>query len=159
LLDEYELAEKFIRQYSIKNLKIADLAAGTGWTCALISKLSEVDLVHAVEISQHRIEELFEKTVRILEGNPAKIKRYLGSFYEIKLENSSVDIDVLSQAFHHSDEPLLLLKKVSRILKKGGSALLIGEHYIDWKKILRRIISILLKERRLSVNFYDLFPA
>jgi len=159
LLDEYKSAESYIKQSKSSCLiSVADLAAGTGWTSAFISRLPEVGVIHAIEISRHRLGELFEKTVKVLQGDPNKIKRYLGSFYDTKLGDATIDVVILSQAFHHSDEPHLLLAEVSRILKNGGKALLIGEHFIGWKTFLKRCVSVLVRERRFTISFFDLFP-
>ena len=138
-------------------IKIADLAAGIGWTSACLSKLEKVDEVIAVDISKHRMSELFEHSVKMMGGSAYKISRYVGSFYDLKIEAESVDLIYLSQAFHHADNPLLLLQECNRALIKGGRIILIGEHFISIYKIFRRFISGIIKERKVTTNFYELF--
>ncbi len=50
LLMDYREAEMLIAAISGSALKIADLAAGIGWTSALLSRLPNVAEVHAVEV-------------------------------------------------------------------------------------------------------------
>ena len=120
LLDEFAVAESYITNPGNSSLKVLDLAAGIGWTSALISKLKNVGEVHAVEISKHRIGEMFEHTMKMLGGIDRKILRYVGSFYNIKMKDKSIDLVFLSQAFHHADKPLKLLIECDRVLKDKG---------------------------------------
>ena len=159
LLYEYKEAEKFVKDFKGKSLKIADLAAGIGWTSALLSKLPNIGEIHAVEISKHRLGSLFENSVRMFSGEEKKIFRYLGSFYDLKFKNKSIDIIFLSQAFHHADKPLKLLIECDRVLKYNGRIILVGEQYIGYKKIIRKFLSILVKRKSVVTNFYKMFKA
>jgi SAM-dependent methyltransferase len=158
LMDDYRIAEGHIAQIPGSSLAVADLAAGIGWTSSLISRLSNVGSVHAVDISRHRLELLFPQAIRMFGGVPAKLKRHLGSFYELGFTNASMDVVMLSAAFHHAANPLRLLSEVDRVLKPGGYLVLIGENVIGPRAIFRRVIKILLTERRLCTNFFELFP-
>ena len=158
LLEEYYTAESYITGDTKQSLRILDLAAGIGWTSALLSKLQNVSEVHAVEISNHRLSELFEHAFKMLDGEEVKVSRYLGSFYDIHLEDQSMDVIFLSQAFHHADKPFKLLSECDRVLRGGGKMLLVGEHNIGPKKIMRRFFACLVKQRKIFTNFYNLFP-
>jgi|SRR5450631_1846149 len=158
LLLEYGEAEIFVRELTGSNLMVADLAAGTGWTSALLSKIDGVAGVHAVEISRHRLERLFPHSVSMFEGRPEKIRRYLGSFYDLKLPDRSIDVVFLSQAFHHADRPIRLMVECDRVLKPGGRVVLVGEHGIGIRRFVKRFLKVLLSERRLVTRFDQLFP-
>ncbi|MGE0268285.1 MAG: class I SAM-dependent methyltransferase [Candidatus Omnitrophota bacterium] len=158
LLSEYEFSEKFISETRKENLVVADLAAGTGWISALISRLNNVREVRSVEISKHRLETLFEHSVRMLSGEPGKICRFLGSFYDLKFDTHSIDVIYLSQAFHHADKPFHLLNECDRVLKKGGRIILVGEHYFTWLRVIKRILVNLIRNGKWTTNFYELFP-
>lgn len=160
LLDEYHFAERLIVEEAIGDgLDVLDLAAGVGWTSALLSKLPCVKYVHAVEISAHRLGELFEKWSALLKAEGHKIRRYLGSFYDLKFPNACMDVVFMSQAFHHAHSPLRLLLECDRVLKKGGRIVLVGEHHITSWMFMRRVLANLIKKRRFSTNFYELFPS
>lgn len=157
LYEDYLAAEQIIRSLPSSNLVIADLAAGIGWASCLLSRLSNVSEVNAIEISKHRIYALFEHAIKIFSADPKKINRYLGSFYNTKFENASVDVVFMCQAFHHADNPIKLLEEVSRILKPGGLILLVGEPYVGCLSILKRFLITTIKNRKIVTNFYELF--
>ena len=158
LLHEYRQAEAFISGMPRAELRVADLAAGSGWTSALISRLASVAEVHAVEISRHRLERLFPHSVRMLSGCADKIRRYLGSFYDLQLPAQSMDVVFLSHAFHHADRPRQLLGECDRVLKPGGRIIVSGEHEVGLRLLVRRFLAVLLRERRLVMDFRQLFP-
>src|SRR5688572_18835653 len=77
LMLEHQQAEAWVRELKRKNLRVLDIAAGIGWTSALLTKLDSVAEVHAVEISQHRLERLFPHAVKMFAAQEQKIFRYL----------------------------------------------------------------------------------
>jgi len=158
LLREYAFVEEYISKKMGTELKAVDIAAGMGWASALLSRVSTIDEVYAVEISRHRIDELFPYAVDMFGGIPEKIKRVIGSFYNLKLNDNSIDIAFMSQAFHHAERPLALLFEVDRVLSEQGIIVLIGEHYLPILKQLKGLLGILVKEKRLETNFYKIFP-
>lgn len=158
LMFEYQQAEEFVKNFSRESIKVVDLASGIGWTSALLSKLSNVEEVHAVEISKHRLSILFEHSIKMLNGNESKISRYLGNFYDLKFQQSSIDIIFMSQAFHHANKPLNLLIECDRILKRDGRIIIVGEHFIGTKAIIKKFMITLIKTRKFITNFYQLFP-
>jgi ubiquinone/menaquinone biosynthesis C-methylase UbiE len=158
LMLEYEQAENFIRELPGHNLQIADLAAGIGWTSALLSKIDSVAEVHAVDISVHRLERLFPQCMSMFGGRCEKIRRYLGSFYDLKLPERSVDVIFLSQAFHHANRPLHLMMESDRVLKPGGRMVMVGEHAVGIVWLAKRFIKVLVQNRRITTNFQELFP-
>lgn len=157
LMDEYIDAENFIASISKTNLVIADLASGIGWTSALLSKLSNVAEIYSVEISEHRLNDLFIESIKMMQGDENKIHRCLGSFYDLKFEDNSLDIVFLSQAFHHADRPLNLLVECDRVLKPGGSLIIIGEHYFSYFKILKGFVRSMF-QGKFHTRFHYLFP-
>jgi SAM-dependent methyltransferase len=158
LLLEYQLGEPFIRDMARDALRVADLAAGIGWTSALISRIENVSEVHAVEISKHRLERLFPQCVSMLSGVAGKIHRYLGSFYQMMFAPQSMDVVYLSHAFHHANRPLQLMVECDRILKPGGRIIVSGEHHIGPRTVARRFVSVLLRQRKILTDFRQLFP-
>jgi SAM-dependent methyltransferase len=123
-----------------------DLASGVCWTSALLSQLETVERLFAVDISQHRLLKLAPAVFKLMRANEAKICRALGSFYDIQLQDASVDFCMMSQAFHHADAPRRLLVEVLRVLKPGGLVLMIGEAPVYpsllWKRRLLNIVKM-----------------
>lgn len=136
----------------------ADLAAGTCWASALLSRLPAVQCIHAIDYSEHRIRKLADQTIAAMDGDARKIVRRVGSFYETGLESASLDFCLLAQALHHADEPLRLLAEVQRIVKPGGALLIIGEGLVGPVWRTRRWIKFCLLHRRWPHSFEEMFP-
>ena len=117
----------------------------------------KIEEVFAVEISKHRVAELMPFAIDMFGGRPEIISRYIGSFYQLEIENESLDIVFMSQGFHHANNALKLLTEIDRVLKKGGSVIFMGESYYglfsQWKRIAKR----LLTEGRICINFFENF--
>lgn len=141
-----------------RELKILDAAAGTCWASALLSAKNEVGHVCAVDFSRHRLETFAPPTVESLGGDPARIERCYGSFYDIKKPDAFFDVVFMNSAFHHADNPLRLLVELDRVLKPGGTFLFMGETRIGPYLFARRVVKHLLYYRRLDLDFADLFP-
>ena len=92
-------------------------------------------------------------------GDWTKISRNLGSFYQLKFDNSSLDIVFLSSAFHHAENPLRLLTEIDRVLRPGGRLILIGETHISRWAVARRIAKMLLTRRTADDEFFRVVPA
>lgn len=158
LMQSYRIAEKFLAGLAERDLLVADLAAGIGWTACLLSKLPNVSSVHAVDISEHRLEQLFPQAIRMFDGVAGKLKRSLGSFYDLRIADASVDVVFIAAAFHHAANPLRLLNEIDRVLNPGGHLILAAENVVSVAAVVRRMIRKLLHERKLCTNFYELFP-
>ncbi|MCB9721132.1 MAG: class I SAM-dependent methyltransferase [Candidatus Omnitrophica bacterium] len=158
LMHEFQRSIEYIDALRGESLRVADLAAGIGWTSVLLSRLSKVAEVHSVEISKHRIGPLFEQCVEMFAGEVDKIYRYLGSFYDLHFDDRSMDVIFMSQAFHHADKPFKLLAECDRVLKPGGRIIIVGEHYMSRYKIFKRILTSLAMNKKWTTNFYELFP-
>lgn len=114
------------RGYCLKGV-VLDLGAGTCWTSAIISRISNVQKVIAVDISRHRLEIIAPIVFEQYGGEVEKITRALGSFYNIKMEANSVDCIVLVEAFHHAYNQDNLMNEITRVLKPNGIILISGE--------------------------------
>ena len=93
-----------------------------------------------------------------MKGNKDKIRLIYGSFYDLQDRSEMYDVIVMSQAFHHSDQPLMLLTECDSVLREGGAILLTGEHVITLYQYVRRIASTIIKKRKMDFDFYSLFP-
>lgn len=140
------------------NIQVLDLAAGICWGSAILSKITNVAAVHAVEISEHRLKLLAPLAFEMMEGDSNKLFRYLGSFYNLKFQDKSIDYIFLSQAFHHAEYPIKLFSECDRVLKPGGKILLIGEHFISNKVVFKKILKSIILKREIVFDIENLFP-
>lgn len=148
-----------------------DVAAGVCWTTALLSWLPTATRVYAVDISRHRLVTLAPHVLAAFRAEEAKVVRALGSFYEIRLSAGSLDFCLMSQAFHHADDPRQLLLEMRRLLKPGSPVLVIGEVPVSSgalaKARVKNVVKHLLPRRYyraapvpgLWPSFAALFPA
>lgn len=152
LTDDFDkIVEVLKRKRKYISGKGADIGSGTMWLSAHVCKKfeSQIDKIYSVDYSDLNISKLGPLVLSYNEINPDKIILCKGSFYEMKIPDNHLDFVFMSQAFHHADNPQLLLNEINRVLKKDGFVFMIGELYIpkiNWYKcylnyILSRIIS------------------
>lgn len=141
----------------------ADLTAGVCWTTALLSRIEDVEKIYATEISKHRLLKIAPLVLDLFNACGNKITRAIGSFYNIKLPDQSLDFCFMSQAFHHADDPKRLLGEIKRVLKPSGLVLIIGDSPVYTfnfiKAYIKNIIKIILPVRRFKRRVvYKIFP-
>lgn len=125
-----ELAGKFGREYvpgrSWKGLAeamlkilnydtVADLGAGEGTLSQLIAQRAKK--VIAVDNSERMVK--FGQNLAKENGLP-NLEYRLGDIESPPIDDSSVDLAILSQALHHAEHPSKALSEAHRILKPGG---------------------------------------
>ena len=130
----------------LNNSMVASLASGT---CALesliLKKYKGIKKMFCVEFSKHRIKEIAPRVLGHYKIDPNRIKLCFGSFYNLRIEDNSLDFVILCQAFHHAKNPDKLLREIRRVLKPKGNILIIGEHYFNIFSISKRIIKHFIK--------------
>jgi len=139
LLEANFLAKGLYQQFcqltkgmNFENKTIASLASGNCILESLIVKNNtNLKKFYCLEMSEHRIHNYAPKILNYYKIDPSKIELCLGSFYELKLEKKSIDYILLSQAYHHADNPKKLLSEIKRVLKPNGYLIIIGEHHFN----------------------------
>jgi len=124
---------------------VLSLASGTCWLEGRFLKDKNINKLTAVDFSKHRIHELGSKTLEYYGFKEDNVDLVYGSILDIKIENKSQDIILLSQAFHHINEPIRLLDEIKRVLKKDGVVIIVGEHYYNMKIKLKQALKHFIK--------------
>jgi ubiquinone/menaquinone biosynthesis C-methylase UbiE len=140
-----------------------DIGGGSGWVSAILSRRTDVRLIYLVDISKIRLERMLPISIKVFCGKPDTIKPVVGSFYNIKLPESSIDFVVMDQSLHHARYPLRLLCECNRVLKKDGILIITGEEpimerYYYIKLIYRVMKSFFKKRTKRDLRFRALFP-
>jgi len=145
------------------------LGAGVCWLeTEILKKNLAVAELTCLEFSRHRIFTLAPQLLAHEGIAPNRVILCLGSFYDLKIQDKSLDFVILCQAFHHAAEPSKLIIEILRVLKPGGFVLIVGEHFYGWKIKINRFVKhivkwgINFKSYRERASFFpkyrDLFP-
>jgi len=94
---------------------VADLGAGEGTLSQLLAQRAEK--VIAVDLSPKMVE--FGQALAAQHGL-ANLEYRLGDIEEPPIDDSAVDLAILSQALHHAEHPQRAIDAAFRILKPGG---------------------------------------
>ena len=101
-------------------LVVADLGAGEGLLSELLARRCKK--VIAVDNSEKIVEFGAKKAKKNGQKN---LEFRLGDLQNPPIEAESVDLVILSQALHHAEEPAKALKAAYRLLKPGGSVMIL----------------------------------
>lgn len=129
----------------------ADIAAGVLWAVPHILRSGSVEKVYCIEYSKHRLLKIGPKVLEHYGVPVEKAVLCLGSFYSLKLPDSSLDFIVLSTAFHHADYPDKLLAELRRVLRPKGVILLFGEGEVHK-------VTLMLFVKKAAVSIISLLP-
>ena len=139
-----EISAEFERIIALHNIdftnnKIFSLGSGTGWIESNVLKKHKFKNLNLLDFSKHRIFYLAPKTVEKNIEDLTNINFIHGSMYDLKIEDSSIDFFILSQAFHHAHDPLQLLGIMKQKLKINGLIIIIGEPYFNFFKTIQHL--------------------
>lgn len=107
------LAEALIKVLNYKT--VADLGAGEGTLAQLLAQRAEK--VIAVDLSPKMVE--FGQALAFQNGL-TNLEYRIGDIEEPPIDDSSLDLAILSQALHHAEHPQRAIDAAFRILKPGG---------------------------------------
>jgi SAM-dependent methyltransferase len=98
---------------------VADLGAGGGWfTMRLARRVGRQGRVYAVDVQRLMIEAIGRRIER--EGLTGIVTTVLGEYADPKLPPNALDAVVIVDAFHETQDPVRLLRNVSRSLRPQG---------------------------------------
>jgi SAM-dependent methyltransferase len=128
---------------------VLDLGCGSGWLSAMLSSEPNVQRVLAWDSSPSLLANFLPATVSLLRGDAAKIEPVCGDFLPLVIERDSVDLVVMSSAFHHADRPAELLAELARIIRDNGAVLLLNEtpwHPLAFMSFATRLYAAVLSD-------------
>jgi SAM-dependent methyltransferase len=107
--------------------RVLDLGCGAGWLTGLLTRKPYVGKVVAWDSSPRLIREMLPATVELVEGDMDRVEPVCGEFVPLLVADGSVDLAVMSSAFHHVESPRELLDELRRVLVPGGHLVLLNE--------------------------------
>jgi ubiquinone/menaquinone biosynthesis C-methylase UbiE len=159
---------KVIAKHEIKTkeARVLSLASGSCWVESQIFNRNDFKNLTNLDLSQHRIHKLAPFTMNHY-GINKNVNFIHGSVFDMDESEKKYDIIFMSQAFHHIDEPIRLLRFLKKMLSKDGYIVIVGEHffpsYLYHKQAIKHFIKYIINWRdyRKLKNFYpawqDLF--
>lgn len=162
--EDIRLCVRTLEQRSVTLLgRGIDLAAGCLWAVPVVLESTKISHLHCLEFSQHRLLKLGPRILEHYETPQNLVTLVYGSFYDLRLENESLDFALLASAFHHADDPNQLLKELNRVLKPGSPVIVTGEPKVDWLgqhlKYLGKLILPRLFPKDLLIRLLGRSPA
>ena len=113
----------------VAGARILSVASGSCWLEAKWLRSEAFQKLVCIDVSVHRIHELAPATMAHY-GLAGDISLCSGSIFDIENEGGEeFDIILMGQAFHHIEEPIRLLRMLSKLLSSSGVVVLVGEHY------------------------------
>ncbi len=106
---------------------VIDMGCGAGWLTARLTREPWVARVIAWDSSPRLLGEMLPATVELMDGDLDKVEPVCGEFVPLQLEDGSLDLAVMSSAFHHCETPVELLDELRRVLRPGASLVLLNE--------------------------------
>lgn len=129
-----------------------DLAAGNLWAAPHLLKDSWVKKLYCLEYSKYRLFTIGPKVLEHYKVPKEKVVLVYGSFYDLHLPDNSLDFAFLSAAFHHADNPDLLLNEIKRVLKPSGVIIIIGECPVSYAKAFLKHMAKFIISKTISVK-------
>lgn len=111
-----------------------DLAAGNFWAAPYLFKLGVIQKLYCLEYSKHRLLKIDPSVLYHYNVPIDRVVMVYGSFYDLHLEDNSIDFVLLASAFHHAHDQYKILFEIPRVLKKNGAVIVIGKHIVKYLK-------------------------
>lgn len=106
---------------------VLDLGCGSGWLSALLSQEPNVKRIIAWDSSPHLLSDVLPRVFELIGGDAGKLTTVCGNFVPLLLDDHSIDVVVMSSAFHHAPDPRRLLEELRRALAPQGTIALLNE--------------------------------
>jgi ubiquinone/menaquinone biosynthesis C-methylase UbiE len=106
---------------------VLDLGCGGGWLSAMLSAKPQAGRIIAWDSSPALLRDVVPEMVELVGGDGDRIECVCGDFVPLLLDDGSVDVVVMSSAFHHAERPEALLDELARVLAPGGTVILLNE--------------------------------
>lgn len=146
---------------TLESSAILSLACGTCWLEGRAFNKENISLI-AVDFSRHRIHEIAPKTLEWYGMCSNNVTLVHGSILDLKIAAETQDVVLLSQAFHHTNEPIALLREIRRVLRADGVVIIVGEHFyskaVRAKRSLKHLIKYVFNFDGTYRRLHSLFP-
>ena len=133
----------------VPRITIADLGAGEGMVSQLLANRAEQ--IWCIDNSPRMVEVGMELARK---NNLANLTYKLGDIENVPLPDRSVDLAILSQALHHAQHPQKAVSEAYRILKPGGSLVVLDLKEHDFEQARELYADVWLGFKESSLHGY-----
>lgn len=126
------------------NATVLDLGCGTGWLSSYLSNVDQIAQIDCLDADENNLRNMMPQVFELLKGNIGKVNPVLGLFTPILRPDHHYDMIVASSAIHHSENIVLLLSELKRVIKPEGKIVLLNEtpySTLGYMRILSRIMA------------------
>lgn len=123
-------------------IRVLDLAAGTGWLAAYLSRFDEVASIDALDSSRSNLEMMLPGVVERMGGVASKIRPIRALFTPLLVEDGTYDLIVASSALHHAPRLTDVLDECRRVVKPSGAMVLLNETPLETGRYLYKMTCI-----------------
>lgn len=125
-----------------QGLRVLDLAAGTGWLAAYLSRFDEIADIDALDSSRSNLEVMLPGVVERMGGVASKIRPIRALFTPLLVEDGTYDLIVASSALHHASRLTDVLEECRRVIKPTGAMVLLNETPLGTPRYLYKMARI-----------------
>ncbi|MBM3151249.1 MAG: class I SAM-dependent methyltransferase [Chloroflexi bacterium] len=127
-----DTAFQFLRLVGITPAGCAvDMGSGTGVGATILSKYDTTVKIYAVEFSSEFVHHVMPMVFSRFNAQMSKIQRVVGDFNNLEVPDSSLDVVLDFDSFHHSEDLDITLHECFRVLKPGGLILAVDRAWSD----------------------------
>ncbi len=101
--------------------RVLDLAAGTCWATARLSRVPAVEEVTAVDLSPSFLAGTGNRMLEVCAADRAKVRLLASTFERVPRPDATYDAVFLIAAIHHALAPIRVLREAFRMLKPTGT--------------------------------------
>jgi len=113
--------------------RVLDLAAGSCWATARLSRVPAVSEVTAVDLAPAFLRTTGNRMLAACGAERAKIRLVASSFERVPRPDASYDAVFLIAAIHHALAPIRVLLEANRLLEPTGTLFLIEQPELPWR--------------------------
>jgi 2-polyprenyl-3-methyl-5-hydroxy-6-metoxy-1,4-benzoquinol methylase len=125
-----------------RELRVLDLAAGTGWLSAYLSRFDEIATIDALDSSRSNLEVMLPGVVGRMGGVVSKIHPIRALFAPLLVADGSYDLIVASSALHHAPRMADVLEECHRVIKPNGAMVLLNETPLETARYLYKMARV-----------------
>ena len=104
---------------------VIDVGAGTCFLSAKLSRLSAVDKVYPIDLSEKFLTTTGARILQHFGAATEKVTFVASDFNDIPLAPASADAAFVFSSIHHSLSPIKTLQEVGRVVKPGGTVFIL----------------------------------